>query len=124
MVSTKPYYYSTIAVLPHPHCSRFCADGTGGLVKSRAFGKGVPDKAFHVEVPRGILLSSASKKGRTWEHGAGAPCKLLSSRSFSESKRSEKAFRKRRFISKFLRVFLFCFGGKEERPWEHKACTS
>ena len=39
------------------------------------------------------LLSSASKKGRTWEHGPATPCKLLSSRSFSErSKRSEKAF--------------------------------
>ena len=54
------------------------------------------------------LLSFASKKGRTWEHGAGTPCKLLSSHSFSERlERSEKAFRKRRFISKFLRVFLF-----------------
>ena len=39
------------------------------------------------------LLSSASKKGRTWEHGPGTPCKLLSSRSFSERlERSEKAF--------------------------------
>ena len=26
----------------------------GGVAKLRAFGKGVPDKAFHVEVPRGI----------------------------------------------------------------------
>ena len=44
------------------------------------------------------LLSSASKKGRAWEHGPGAPCKLLSSRSFSERLErfgkgvSEKAF--------------------------------
>ena len=37
------------------------------------------------------LLSSTSKKGRTWEHGPGTPCKLLSSRSFSEhSKRFGK----------------------------------
>ena len=71
------------------------------------------------------LLSSASKKGRTWEHGPGTPCKLLSSRSFSERlERSEKAFRKRRFISKFLGVSLFCFGGKKERTWEHKARTT
>ena len=39
------------------------------------------------------LLSSASTKGRTWEHGLGTPCKLLSSRSFSERlERAEKAF--------------------------------
>ena len=39
------------------------------------------------------LLSSASTKGRTWEHGPGASCKLLFSRSFSERlERSEKAF--------------------------------
>ena len=44
------------------------------------------------------LLSSASKKARTWEHAAGTPCKLLSSRSFSERlERSEKAFRKKAF---------------------------
>ena len=53
------------------------------------------------------LFSSASKKGRTWEHGAGTLCKFLSSHSFSERlKRSEKAFRKRRFISKLFRVFF------------------
>ena len=28
------------------------------------------------------LSSSASKQGRAWEHGPGAPCRLLSSRSF------------------------------------------
>ena len=71
------------------------------------------------------LLSSASKKGRTWEHGPGTPYKLLSSRSFSERlERSEKAFRKRRFISKILGVFLFCFRGKKERTREHKARTT
>ena len=71
------------------------------------------------------LLSSASNKGRIWEHGPGTPCKLLPSRSFSERlERSEKAFRKRRFISKFLGMFLFSFGGKKERTWEHKARTT
>ena len=33
------------------------------LASLEAFGKGVPDKAFHVEVFRGIPLSSASKSG-------------------------------------------------------------
>ena len=46
-----------------------------------------------------FLLSSASKKGRTWEHGPGAPCKLLSSRSFSERlERSEKEFGKEKLL--------------------------
>ena len=71
------------------------------------------------------LLSSASTKGRAWEHRPGTPSKLLSSGSFSERlESSEKAFRKRRFISKFLGVCLFCFGGKKERTWEHKARTT
>ena len=90
-----------------------------------AFGTGVPDKAFHVEVLRGIPLRSASKKRRAWEHGPGTPFKLLSSCSFAERlERSKKAFQKRRFISKFLRVFLVCFRCKKERMWEHKASTT
>ena len=71
------------------------------------------------------FLRSASKKGRTSEHGPGAPCKLLFSRSFSErSKRSGKGVSERHFISKFLGVSLFCFGGKKERTWERKARTT
>ena len=71
------------------------------------------------------FLSFASRKGRTWEHGPGTLCKLLSSRSSSERLEcSEKAFRKRRFMPKFLGVFLFCSGDKKERTWEHKVRTT
>ena len=69
------------------------------------------------------FLSSASKKGRTWEHETGTLCKLLFVTLLSERLEcSEKAFRKRRFMSKFLGVFLFCSGGKTEHtcflaPW-------
>ena len=63
------------------------------------------------------LLNSASQKGRAWEHGPGTPSELLSSRSFSERKGVlEKAF--------YLEVpwgVPFCFGGKRESTWEHKA---
>ena len=103
--------------LPADLCNR---PRGGRRVNKSLFGRS--EKAFRIRCFMskflGVsLLSSASKKGRTWEHGPGAPCKLLSSRSFSERlERSEKAFRKGRFISKFLRVFLFCFGGKRNVP--------
>ena len=71
------------------------------------------------------FLSSASEKGRAWEHGPGTLYELLPSRSFSERLEClEKACRKRRFMSKFLGVFLFCSGGTKERTWEHKARTT
>ena len=93
--------------------------------QDRAFGKAFRIRRFMSKFLGVSLLNFASKKGRTWEHGPGTPSKLLSSRSFSERlERSEKAFRKRRFISKFLGVFRFCFGGKKERIWEHKARTT
>ena len=45
------------------------------------------------------LLSSASEKGLTWEHGPGTLCKLLSSQSFSERLECpKKAFRKIPFL--------------------------
>ena len=55
------------------------------------------------------LFGSASGKGCAWEHGPG-------------TKRSEKAFRKRRFLSKFLGVFLS--EDRKERTWEHKVRTT
>ena len=33
---------------------------------------------------------------------------------------SETGFRRRRFMSKFLGVFLFCSRGNKERTWEHR----
>ena len=75
---------------------------------------------------RGVsLLSSASSQGRAWEHAPGTLCKLLSSHSMSERRLecSEKAFRKRHCMSKFLLVFLCCFRGKKERAWEHKTLS-
>ena len=55
----------------------------------RRFLIGRSEKAFRIrrfmsKFLRVFLLSSASKKGRAWEHGPGALCKVLSSRSFSE----------------------------------------
>ena len=56
----------------------------------RVFGKGVPDKAFRVEVSKGYpFLGSASKKRRPWEHEPGSTlCNLLPSCSFSETLRA------------------------------------
>ena len=66
------------------------------------------------------LLNSASKKGRTWEHGPGALSKLLSSRSFAERlERSEKAFH---LEGPWGVPFLF--RRQKERTWDHKACTT
>ena len=36
----------------------------------RVFGKGVSEKAFHAEVPWGVLFCSGGKKERTQEHKA------------------------------------------------------
>ena len=68
------------------------------------------------------LVGSASKKGRLGNMGLAPFADSFSSCSFSERvERSEKPFRKRHCVSKFLGVFLFCSIGKKQRPWEHKA---
>ena len=54
---------------------------------------GRSEKAFRIRrfMPKFLgvsLMSSASKKGRTWEHGPGTPYKLLSSHSFFRTLRA------------------------------------
>ena len=91
----------------------------------RAFGKGVQDERFKSKLLGVSIVDSAGEKGRAWEHGSGTFCKLLSSHFFFQClERSEKVFRKRRFVSKFLGVFFFCFEGRKESTWEHKARTT
>ena len=65
------------------------------------------------------LLSSASKKGSTWEHGPGTACKLLSSRSAFGKGVSEKAFHLE--VPRGIPLF---FRRQKERTWEHKARTT
>ena len=77
----------------------------------RAFGKGVPGKAFHVEVPWGVLQVQRDVPGNmglvpfanSFRHTP-----FLNAQSVRK-----KAFQIGHFMSKFLVVFLFCSGGKK-----------
>ena len=73
------------------------------------------DKAFHLEVCRVSLLSSASKKGCAWEHGT--LCKLQKAKKLLSS----GALWKRRLVSKSPWGIPFC---SAEGAIEHKALAS
>ena len=70
----------------------------------RAFGKGVPDEAFHVEAPGGALFCVLQVKGDVPGNMGLAPC----SSSFRDTPFPNAwSVRKRRLMPKFLGVFLF-----------------